>query len=151
MKISLTRNCNDQRQIVIVGTGDQATIFADRLQRSSWFGLEISALFSSGAISDHMLPWLRDKRIITGYEDLRKHADENGVDQVSILLPHSEEQTIRGVILVVDGLSVEIRYVPDIFEYQLMYHALTEVAGVPVVNSNFLKRANALSVLYAAW
>ncbi|MES0328028.1 MAG: exopolysaccharide biosynthesis polyprenyl glycosylphosphotransferase, partial [Gammaproteobacteria bacterium] len=36
-----------------------------------------------------------------------------------------------------DGAPAEIRYVPDIFEYQLMHHSLTEMAGVPVVNISY--------------
>ena len=47
----------NHRHIVIVGTGDQAAIVADRLQKSTWFGLEISALFSSGQVSEHLPPW----------------------------------------------------------------------------------------------
>ena len=127
----------NHRHIVIVGTGEQAAIVADRLQKSTWFGLEISALFSSGPVSGHMPSWLRDKKIINGYQDLRRHVDENDVDQVWISLPHSEEQTIRDVINVLDGSAAEIRYVPDIFEYQLMHHSLSEVAGVPVVNISY--------------
>ena len=121
----------------MVGTGDQAAIVADRLQKSTWFGLEISALFSSGSVSAHLPPWLSEKKIITQYEDLRRHVDDNDVDQVWISLPHSEENTIREVINVLDGSPVEIRYVPDIFEYQLMHHSLSEVAGVPVVNISY--------------
>lgn len=132
------RSCGfNHRHIVMVGTGDQAAIVADRLQKSTWFGLEISALFSSGSASAHLPPWLSDKRIITQYEDLRRHVDDNDVDQVWISLPHSEENTIREVINVLDGSPVEIRYVPDIFEYQLMHHSLSEVAGVPVVNISY--------------
>jgi putative colanic acid biosynthesis UDP-glucose lipid carrier transferase len=33
-----------------------------------------------------------------------------------------------------DVSLAEMRYVPDILEYQLMHHSLPEVAGVPVVN-----------------
>jgi putative colanic acid biosynthesis UDP-glucose lipid carrier transferase len=127
----------NHRHIVIVGTGDQATIVAKRLQKSTWFGLEISAVFSSGSLSDNMPSWLRGKKIITQYEDLRTHVDDNEVDQVWISLPHSEEKTIREVINALDGSPVEIRYVPDIFEYQLMHHSLSEVAGVPVVNISY--------------
>ena len=127
----------NHRHIVIVGTGDQAAIVADRLQNSTWFGLEISALFSSGQVSEYLPSWLRDKEIITRYEDLRRHVDDNGVDQVWISLPHSQENTIREVINVLEGSDAEIRYVPDIFEYQLMHHSLSEVAGVPVVNISY--------------
>jgi putative colanic acid biosynthesis UDP-glucose lipid carrier transferase len=127
----------NHRHIVIVGTGDQAAIVADRLQKSTWFGLEISALFSSGQISEHLPSWFKDKKIITDYEELIRHVNDNDVDQVWISLPHSEEKTIREVINVLSDSTAEIRYVPDIFEYQLMHHSLSEVAGVPVVNISY--------------
>jgi putative colanic acid biosynthesis UDP-glucose lipid carrier transferase len=127
----------NHRHIVIVGTGDQAAIVADRLQKSTWFGLEISALFSSGQISEHLPSWFKDKKIITDYEELLRHVNDNDVDQVWISLPHSEEKTIREVINVLSDSTAEIRYVPDIFEYQLMHHSLSEVAGVPVVNISY--------------
>ncbi len=68
---------------------------------------------------------------------MRKYVDDGGVDQVWISLPHSEEETIRSVISALDGSAAEIRYVPDIFEYQLMHHSLSEIAGVPVVNISY--------------
>jgi putative colanic acid biosynthesis UDP-glucose lipid carrier transferase len=140
----------NHRHIVIVGTGDQAAIVADRLQKSTWFGLEISALFSSGPVSDYLPPWLKDKKIITEYYDLRRHVDNNDVDQVWISLPHSEEKTIREVINALEDSAAEIRYVPDIFEYQLMHHSLSEVAGVPVVNISYSAITGANKVLKMA-
>lgn len=131
----LRSNGFNHRHIVIVGTGEQAAVVADRLRRSAWFGLEISALF--GTNTEKLPLWLKSKKIISTVSELRQYVDESAVDQVWISLPHSEEKMIREVINVLDGLSVEIRYVPDIFEYQLMHHSLSEVAGVPVVNISY--------------
>lgn len=125
----------NNRHIVIVGTGDQAAVVADRLRRSTWFGLEISALF--GTDTDQLPAWLQNKKLISDVSELRDYVDGGGVDQVWISLPHSEEETIRNVISALDGSSAEIRYVPDIFEYQLMHHSLSEIAGVPVVNISY--------------
>ncbi len=125
----------NHRHIVIVGTGEQATVVADRLRRSTWFGLEISALF--GTHTDKLPSWLQNKRIISDVVELRNYVDIDEVDQVWISLPHSEEETIRKVIASLDGSAAEIRYVPDIFEYQLMHHSLSEIAGVPVVNISY--------------
>ena len=125
----------NHRHIVIVGTGEQAVVVADRLRRSTWFGLEISALF--GAHTDQLPSWLQDKKIISDVTELREYVDGGGVDQVWVSLPHSEEETIRRVISALDGSVAEIRYVPDIFEYQLMHHSLSEIAGVPVVNISY--------------
>ncbi|MCW8922209.1 MAG: undecaprenyl-phosphate glucose phosphotransferase [Gammaproteobacteria bacterium] len=131
----LRSNGFNHRHIVIVGTGDQAAVVADRLCRSTWFGLEISALFGSG--NQQLPPWLKNKKIISDVKELRDYVDEADVDQVWISLPHSEEETIRDVINALEGSSVQIRYVPDIFEYQLMHHSLSEIAGVPVVNISY--------------
>jgi len=131
----LRSNGFNHRHIVIVGTGEQAAVVADRLRRSTWFGLEISALFGSN--TKRLPSWLKNKKIISDATELREYVDEGGVDQVWISLPHSEENTIRDVINALDGSPTEIRYVPDIFEYQLMHHSLSEVAGVPVVNISY--------------
>ena len=125
----------NHRHVVIVGTGEQAVVVADRLRRSTWFGLEISALF--GTHTEQLPLWLQNKRIISDVSELRQYVDADGVDQVWISLPHSEEETIRNVISALDGSAAEIRYVPDIFEYQLMHHSLSEIAGVPVVNISY--------------
>lgn len=131
----LRSNGINHRHVVIVGTGEQAAVVADRLRRSTWFGLEISALF--GANTEKLPLWLKNKKIISSVSELHQYVDESDVDQVWISLPHSEEKMIREVINALDGLPVEIRYVPDIFEYQLMHHSLSEVAGVPVVNISY--------------
>jgi putative colanic acid biosynthesis UDP-glucose lipid carrier transferase len=125
----------NQRHIVIVGTGEQATVVAARLQTSSWFGMDIAAFFSGAKNS--LPPKFGAKKIITELDELRRFVEDSGIDQVWISLPHSEEKTIREVISVLEDTSAEIRYVPDIFEYQLMHHSLSEVAGVPVVNISY--------------
>ena len=131
----LRSNGFNHRHIVIIGIGDQAAVVAERLQRSTWFGLEISALFGLGATASPS--WLSGKKLLTEYAELRQYVDDNDVDQVWISLPHSEEKVIRKVIAVLEGSSTEVRYVPDIFEYQLMHHSLSEIAGVPVVNISY--------------
>lgn len=125
----------NQRHIVIAGTGEQAAIVADRLCNSAWFGLDISAFYSG---AENRLPEkYSTTKVISALDDLRDFVDKSLIDQVWISLPHSEEKTIREVIHILDGSSTEIRYVPDIFEYQLMHHSLSEVAGVPVVNISY--------------
>jgi putative colanic acid biosysnthesis UDP-glucose lipid carrier transferase len=125
----------NQRHIVIVGTGEQAAVVAARLQSSTWFGMDIAAFFSG---AQNSLPSKFDgNKLIRELDELRLFVEDGGIDQVWISLPHSEEKTIREVISALESTPVEIRYVPDIFEYQLMHHSLSEVAGVPVVNISY--------------
>ena len=103
----LRSNGFNHRHIVIVGTGEQAAVVADRLRRSTWFGLEISALF--GPSTERLPSWLKNKKIISDVTKLREYVDGGSVDQVWISLPHSEENTIRDVINALDGSPTEIR------------------------------------------
>lgn len=144
----LRSNGFNHRHIVMVGTGDQATVVAQRLQHSTWFGLEISALF--GPDTEQLRALFPTRKRIDSIAELRSYVDENGVDQVWISLPHSEEKTIRDVITALDGSVADIRYVPDIFQYQLMHHSLSEIAGVPVVNISYSAIDGANRVIKAA-
>lgn len=125
----------NKRHIIVVGTGSQAILVSERLRESYWYGLEISALY--GTSSDELPDWLTEKRLISELAELREYVASNSIDQVWIALPHSKESMIREVISALEDVHTEIRYVPDIFEYQLMHHSLSEVAGVPVVRISY--------------
>ncbi len=56
------------------------------------------------------------------------------VDQVWIALPLRADARIRELLLRLRQHSVEVRLVPDIFNFVLLNHSMTEVAGLPVIN-----------------
>ena len=56
------------------------------------------------------------------------------VDQVWIALPLRADARIRSLLLQLRRHSVEVRLVPDIFNFALLNHSMTEVAGLPVIN-----------------
>src|SRR4029077_8476361 len=60
--------------------------------------------------------------------------DEHSVDQVWIALPLRADARIRELLLRLRHHSVEVRLVPDIFNFTLLNHSMTEVAGLPVIN-----------------
>lgn len=131
----LRSNGYNHRHIVIVGTGEQAMVVAQRLKNTTWFGLEIQAFFSP--VAEELIPSFKNTKLISDYVELHRFVKDNQIDQVWIALPHTEESTIRQVVDKLDGITTQIKYVPDIFGYQLMNHSLTEMAGVPVVNISY--------------
>ena len=56
------------------------------------------------------------------------------IDQVWIALPLRADARIRELLLQLRRHSVEVRLVPDIFNFALLNHSMTEVAGLPVIN-----------------
>ena len=64
---------------------------------------------------------------------LGRDLDAGGIDQVWIALPLRDEDQIRRVAAELRGHSVQIRYVPDIFGFELLRHSFSEIAGMPVI------------------
>lgn len=122
----------NQRHIVIVGTGIHAVKIANKLYESNWFGLDISAFF--GPVTEFTSEHMKESIVSDDYLNVSAYIAEHEIDQVWLALPHTEEETIRSIIKNLENSAIEIKYVPDVFEFQIMRHTMTSMAGLPVVN-----------------
>ena len=66
---------------------------------------------------------------------LRSDLEHSELDQVWIALPLRAEERIRRLVAELRAFPVQVRYVPDIFGFQLLRHSFSEVAGMPVIGS----------------
>ena len=63
-------------------------------------------------------------------QQLRVHR----IDQVWIALPLRASDRVARLLQQLAPHNVKIRFVPDIFGFQLLNHSFTEICGLPVVN-----------------
>ena len=129
---ALRRRGYNLRHIVIVGAGRLGRDIAERLQKTPWSGLAVRAFYDDDTSligkTVHGVPVLGTVDRLIG--DL----DEESLDQVWIALPMRAESRIRNLLLGLRMHSVQVRFVPDIFNFTLLNHSVTEVAGLPVIN-----------------
>jgi len=129
---SLRRRGYNQRFIVIAGAGRLGQDIAMRLAQTPWSGLSVRGFYD-------------DKPALTGTSvagvDVRGRIDDIArdlavvsADQVWIALPLHADERIRELLQQLSQHSVEVRLVPDIFNFTLLNHSMTEVAGLPVIN-----------------
>lgn len=119
------------RHIIIVGQSDIALAIAERLRAYPGLGLNILGFFS--ARPEHVdTRWPRDL-LLGSLEDLASYVAVRGVDQVWIALPLKDEDIVKSILHELRHSTVDIRYVPDISSLRLLNHAVTEVAGLPVL------------------
>jgi putative colanic acid biosysnthesis UDP-glucose lipid carrier transferase len=129
---ALRRRGYNQRYVVIVGAGRLGQDIARRLALTPWSGLCVRGFYDDN-------PTLAGTRVagieVRGAIDraARDLATES-IDQVWIALPLRADARIRELLLQLRRHSVEVRLVPDIFNYALLNHSMTEVAGLPVIN-----------------
>jgi putative colanic acid biosysnthesis UDP-glucose lipid carrier transferase len=67
-------------------------------------------------------------------DQLFRDLDDGSLDQIWIALPLRAEARIRELLERLRRYSVQVRFVPDIFNFTLLHHSMTEIAGLPVIN-----------------
>ncbi len=120
------------RHIVIVGAGVVGRTIAERLNQTPWAGFAIRGFYDDN-------PQLHGKtveghRVLGRVDQLARDLDRQTVDQVWIALPLRADAKISDVL---DGLRrfpVQVRFIPDIFNFTLLHHSVSEIAGLPVIN-----------------
>jgi putative colanic acid biosynthesis UDP-glucose lipid carrier transferase len=128
----LRRRGYNLRHIVIVGAGKLGQDIAERLGQTPWSGLVVRGFYDDN-------PALRGQSVkglpVLGPVDQAvSDLERESIDQLWIALPLRAEERIRGLLSGLRAVSVQIRYVPDIFNFTLLHHSFSEIAGLPVVN-----------------
>jgi putative colanic acid biosynthesis UDP-glucose lipid carrier transferase len=129
---ALRRRGYNLRHIAIVGAGRLGQEIAERLRRTPWSGLALRAFYDDD-------PGLQGKVLhgvpVRGFTAQILHdLDNDSLDQVWIALPMRAEERIRELLLGLRMHSVQVRFVPDIFNFTLLHHSVSEIAGFPVIN-----------------
>jgi putative colanic acid biosynthesis UDP-glucose lipid carrier transferase len=127
----LRRRGYNLRHICIVGAGNLGREVALRLQRAPWSGLTLRGFYDdapelAGATVD-------GTPVLGTIDRLPGDLDRGEIDQVWIALPLRAEERIRRLVADLGAYPVQVRYVPDIFGFQLLRHSFSEVAGMPVI------------------
>ena len=129
---SLRRRGFNLRHIYIVGAGDLGREVASRLAASPWMGLHVAAFYDDN-------PALQ-KTVVAGVpvqgtlDDLPLNLQDADIDQVWMTLPLRAEDRAKSLLHNLRHHNIQIRFVPDIYGFQLLNHSITEVAGLPVIN-----------------
>jgi len=126
-----------QVQVLIVGGGELGRGIARRLMAASWTGYGVAGFFDDD-------PALHGRDIdgipvYGGYTDVAAYIADRPhvqIDEVWLAMPFEQSDQIRKVIHSLYHTPVTIRYVPDIFEFRLINHDVSQVGGIPVIDLN---------------
>lgn len=121
------------RKVLIVGEGTLSNEVFNKLTSKEEFGLSVIGYLSDKDEGPGQLISNNFSRL-GNIDELNSIISDEGVDQVWIAIPMSEIDTMKKVQSILAMSPVTIRFVPDIFGFQLLNHSITEVAGLPVIN-----------------
>jgi len=117
----------NQKNIVIAGTPAQISRVNQMLLNNQWLGLNAAGYF---CVDKNNQPDIETPRITNLLGYLSSHT----VQEVWISLPLSEAKALETLLNELSISAVTVRYIPDIFGFDLINHSVSEVGGLPIVN-----------------
>ena len=129
---ALRRRGYNVRRIAIVGAGDLGREIAKRILRMPWSGLEVRGFYDDDPALHGVA--VEGVTIVGAADCLLRDLEGGSIDQVWMALPLRADARIRELLQELRRFSVQVRFVPDIFNFTLLHHSMTEIAGLPVIN-----------------
>jgi putative colanic acid biosynthesis UDP-glucose lipid carrier transferase len=122
----------DQKYIVLVGSGTTAKAVIEVLHANKWTGYHVDGYFGDRAAADKddgmSIPRLG------AIEDVQEYVAHSGHRQVWLALSGQEHHRFREISSKLSELTVDVRYIPDLFDFRLLNASISHVAGLPIVN-----------------
>jgi putative colanic acid biosysnthesis UDP-glucose lipid carrier transferase len=128
----LRRRGYNLRHIAVVGGGPFGINVATRLMDTPWAGFAIRGVYDDEPAGAAARPAQEPLR--RPLAQLALDLQAGTIDQVWIALPLRAEERIRVLLTELRDYPVQICFVPDIYNFNLLHHSFSEIAGLPVIN-----------------
>jgi len=122
----------NQRRVLIIGAGDLGVELSRRIDQEDWSGYEVIGFLDDDP-SKRRQPLARAP-VLGPIDIVAEQVKALDVDEVWIALPLRAEERVREAIALLRHCTVNIRFVPDIFGFRLLNHAVSEVVGFPMLD-----------------
>ncbi|HVE48318.1 MAG TPA: undecaprenyl-phosphate glucose phosphotransferase [Casimicrobiaceae bacterium] len=129
---ALRRRGYNLRHVIIVGAGRLGATIAERLRAAPWAGFAIRGFYDDDPnLQEQMIAGVP---VLGTIDRVTADLEADPADQVWIALPLRAEERIREVMDDLQQHSIQIRFVPDIYNFNLLHHSVSEIEGLPVIN-----------------
>lgn len=127
----LRRRGYNLRYLLIVGAGQVAGDIATRMRLHRELGIQLLGCLSKDG-QDARGP--KGIPVIGSYQDLGKILNEMDIDQVMVALPLEDNALLPQIMNQIGDSLVDVRIVPDIYQFVSLGGEIEEFEGLPVVN-----------------
>ena len=119
------------RTVVIVGATQDTQKIINTLRGNCLMGTSIRGWFSTCV---DRCPIDSSTTLLGTVDDLGRYVADNSIDQVWIALPMRDEAQITLTLDQLRHSTVDIKFVPDMFGFDLLNRSIEQLAGLPVIN-----------------
>ena len=129
---SLRRRGLNLRSILLVGAGELGERVVETIEHHRELGFRVTGVLSR----DLLLPGttVRGVPVIGTADELERVLTEHPVDQVILALPSEDTALLKMLMEKLALRTVDVKIVPDLFQYVTLYGGLEEFGGLPIVS-----------------
>lgn len=127
----LRRRGYNLRYMLIVGAGKVSGDIASRIRMHPELGMQLLGCLSKEG-SEKKGP--RGLPIVGKYADLAQILASTDIDQVMVALPLEDNHLMPEIMAMVSDSMVDVRVVPDIYQFVSLGGAIEEFEGIPVIS-----------------
>jgi Undecaprenyl-phosphate glucose phosphotransferase len=129
---SLRRRGYNLRYILVIGAGRLARQVMEQIDQHRELGFRAVGCLS--LTKKRIGTSVGGVEVIGTVRDLRKVLSERGIDQVLVALPSRSAHHLPRVMEVCADITVDVKVVPDVYQYATLFGGLEEFGGLPIVN-----------------
>ncbi|HEX4382158.1 MAG TPA: undecaprenyl-phosphate glucose phosphotransferase [Myxococcales bacterium] len=129
---SLRRRGYNLRYILVIGAGRLARQVMEQIDQHRELGFRAVGCLS--LTKKRIGTSVGGVEVIGTVRDLRKVIGERGIDQVLVALPSRSAHHLPRVMEVCADTTVDVKVVPDVYQYATLFGGLEEFGGLPIVN-----------------
>ncbi len=129
---SLRRKGLNLKSILLVGAGELGERVAETIDHHRELGFRVTGVLSRDPLPPRSA--VRGAPVIGTTDDLETILGEKPVDQVILALPSEDMPLIKSLMDRLALHTVDVKIVPDLFQYVTLYGGLEEFGGLPIVS-----------------
>jgi putative colanic acid biosynthesis UDP-glucose lipid carrier transferase len=122
----------NHKRVAILGAGLVGKQLAQTFRQSPWLGYDVVGFYDDK--TDLQGQIIDQYPVIGTLEDTYQAAKNNQIDEVYICLPLRAEAKIKDLLNQLTDTTLVVKFVPDLFTFDLMHSKWTDLKGIPVVS-----------------
>jgi Undecaprenyl-phosphate glucose phosphotransferase len=120
------------RYILIVGDGKLAQEVAEKITDHAEYGFKVIGLLAKDreAVGKNV----KNFSVLGTYGDIKELLKKFNIDQLVIALPFEHIRLLKAVLSPIYDDTIEIKIVPDLYEYFTLRRGIEELDGLPIIS-----------------
>lgn len=131
------------RYVLIIGANDLGKMVLEKIKENPWTGFKVIGFIketshetpeSNSVSGSERHGKINGVEILGGIDSINDVIKEKSVDQIFITLPLEAHKDLGGILQTLEEETVDIRVIPDFFQFMTLNAGIEDFDGLPVIN-----------------